>query len=146
MRSAAQTSRLHSVLLVDDDDVEAEALQRGLDAHGLDIPLVRARNGREALSKLEECALRGPGELPAIVLLDLNMPVMGGIEFLESIQGDERWRALAVFVMTNSADERHRAECHAHGIAGYFVKDEVGHNHSAVASMIETRLGAAAIR
>ncbi|MCB0321513.1 MAG: response regulator, partial [Bdellovibrionales bacterium] len=76
-----------TVLLVDDDEADRESIQRSFRKHKIANPLVIAENGEEALK-----LLRGEGsasiERPYLVLLDLNMPRMNGIQFLEALRSD----------------------------------------------------------
>ena len=85
--------------------------------HKLDI----ARNGQEALSLLNE-RKSSIAPLPDIVLLDLNMPLMSGLEFLESIRDNPEFQSLWVFVMSTSDNEKDKLVAHKYNVAGYIVK------------------------
>jgi CheY-like chemotaxis protein len=114
-----------SVLLVDDDDVAAEAVVRGLRKHAMECPIVIAEDGLAALQ-----ILRGTHERsiagPHLVLLDLNMPRMNGLEFLRELRSDAALRGTVVFVLTTSGADADRARAYDHQIAGYMVKSGVG--------------------
>jgi CheY-like chemotaxis protein len=108
-----------NVLLVEDDQVDVMNVQRAFRKNKITNPLWIAGNGVEALDKL-----RG-GEVPLsrlLVLLDLNMPRMNGIEFLRTLRGDGELRQLPVVVLTTSDDERDRVEAYHLNVAGYIVK------------------------
>lgn len=111
------------ILLVEDDEVDVMTVRRAFEAQGLAGPQHVARDGQEALDML-----RGADGIPAldpfprIVLLDLNLPRMGGLEFLRAIRADPRLRSLSVFVLTSSDLESDRDEAWDLNVAGYVVK------------------------
>lgn len=108
-----------NILLVEDDHVDVMNVQRAFQKSGISNPLWIAGNGVEALDKL-----RG-GEVPLsrlLILLDLNMPRMNGIEFLRSLRGDPDLRHLPVVVLSTSDDERDRVDAYHLNVAGYIVK------------------------
>jgi CheY-like chemotaxis protein len=111
-------------LLVEDDEVDVQAMRRAFMRLRLANEMVVTRDGIEALD-----LLRGNGrpalERPFIVLLDLNMPRMGGIEFLEVIRADAALNDAVVFVLTTSAEERDRVDAYRNHVAGYIVKQEL---------------------
>jgi CheY-like chemotaxis protein len=125
-----------SILLVEDDDVAAEAVERSLRKHGLGLRLVWAPDGAAGLAILRgehpEKRLTGP----RIVLLDLNMPEMNGFEFLQALRGDDRLRNLVVFVLTTSDTECDRTRAYHEHIAGYMVKSAVGPQFSKLARLL----------
>jgi CheY-like chemotaxis protein len=114
-----------SVLLVDDDDVAAEAVVRGLRKHSMDCPVVIAEDGKTALEILRDEHERKITK-PRLVLLDLNMPRMNGIEFLKELRADRALKSTVVFILTTSGAEADRARAYNEGIAGYMVKSGVG--------------------
>lgn len=115
-----------TVLLVEDDDVAAEAVARSFRRHGLDLPLVVAQDGAEALEILRGVHPTITIAKPYLVLLDLNMPRMTGFEFLEIVRADEALRGTVVFVLTTSESATDRARAYHEAIAGYMVKSAVG--------------------
>lgn len=125
-----------SILLVEDDDVAAESVTRSLKKVSSDIDIVTAENGQIALDiiegKLESSAI----SRPYIVLLDLNMPVMNGHEFLEAIRSSERHKDIVVFVLTTSDDDRDRSKAYHNNIAGYMIKSSVGPQFSKLATLL----------
>ena len=108
-----------NVLLVEDDDVDAMLLQRMVDKHGLPVELVRAHDGREALELLRAA----DGELPQAIVLDLNMPVMNGLEFLQELRSDATFAALQVVILTTSEHERDVQRATELGVEDYFTKE-----------------------
>ena len=108
-----------NILLVEDDQVDVMNVQRAFKKNDIRNPLWIAGNGVEALDKLRS------GEIPLsrlLVLLDLNMPRMNGIEFLRHLRADAELRFLPVVVLTTSDDERDRVEAYHLNVAGYIVK------------------------
>lgn len=119
-------SRPVTIFLIDDDEVDVEAVKRAFKTRRIANPVVRARDGVEALRKLrsEDPEERVPR--PFMILLDLKMPRMNGIEFLEHLRQDEELRRSIVFVLTTSEDERDKWAAYEKNIAGYLVKSRVG--------------------
>ncbi|HLS48259.1 MAG TPA: response regulator [Gemmatimonadales bacterium] len=108
-----------NILLVEDDEVDVMNVRRAFAKNHIANPLVVAGDGLEALE-----ALRG-GTLPKsrrIVLLDLNMPRMNGIEFLRELRGDPELAATTVVVLTTSNDERDKIDAFNLNVAGYLLK------------------------
>ena len=103
--------KLVTILLVEDDAVDVMNVQRAFKKNNIKNPLAVAGNGLEAL-----CMLRGEegfakiSPRPQIILLDLNMPKMNGLEFLKELRQDPELRSISVFVMTTSNDDRDRIE------------------------------------
>jgi len=106
------------ILLVEDDLVSAMAIEKVFRDLKIDQPLVQERNGKEAL----ECLRDRNHKKPDIILLDLNMPKMNGIEFLKAIKADPTLKSIPVVMLTTSQDQRDIAECFALNAAGYMVK------------------------
>jgi CheY-like chemotaxis protein len=125
-----------TVLLVDDDQVDALALARAFRARQLRNPIVRARDGIEALQ-----LLRGDGRpalaAPYIVLLDLNMPRMNGIEFLEELRTDSKLGGTVVFVLTTSGADEDRAAAYRNHVAGYVLKSGAGEDFVDMVALLE---------
>ncbi len=111
--------KMLNILLVEDDEVDVMNVRRAFQKNHIANPLFVAGDGLEALE-----ALRG-GRVPRerrLVLLDLNMPRMNGIEFLRALRADPELCATPVVVLTTSNDERDRLQSYAHNVAGYLVK------------------------
>ena len=114
------------ILLVDDDDVDVRVVKRALHKKCINNPMIVARDGVEALEMLRGTDEQPPLQQPLLVLLDLNMPRMGGLEFLEELRQDPRLSKTIVFVLTTSNDERDRDAAYSQNIAGYLLKAEAG--------------------
>jgi CheY-like chemotaxis protein len=108
-----------TILLLEDDELDTISVQRSLKKLGTNYELHIAFNGKEALAKLRdpESPLR-----PDVILLDLNMPKMNGIEFLRVLRAEPDLKDLEVFIMTTSGDSMDRAETNKLGISGYIIK------------------------
>jgi CheY-like chemotaxis protein len=108
-----------NILLLEDDEVDVMNVQRAFKRNNILNPLWVGANGIEGLA-----LLRG-NEMPRdhrLILLDLNMPKMNGIEFLRELRADPNLRSLPVVVLTTSRDERDRVEAYDLNVAGYLVK------------------------
>lgn len=126
-----------SVLLVDDDDVSTESVVRGLEFHNVRLPAVIARDGRDALAVLRgEDAARAI-HTPLLILLDLNMPGMSGLEFLGALRADENLHHHVVFVLTTSDSEYDRTAAYDKHVAGYIVKSPLDRHHSRLVRLLE---------
>jgi len=109
---------LKPVLLIDDDTVDAMAVERAFKDLRIANRLVRATNGEEALKYLRSEV----NEKPCIIVLDSSMPKMNGIEFLRIVKTDKALKRIPVVVLTTSKEEQHIAESFELGVAGYMVK------------------------
>lgn len=108
-----------NILLVEDDEVDVMNVKRAFRMNHITNPLFVADNGLEALEKLRN------GDVPQgrrIVLLDLNMPKMNGIEFLRELRSDPALAATPVVVLTTSNNDRDKIEAYNFNVAGYLVK------------------------
>jgi CheY-like chemotaxis protein len=112
-----------SVLLVDDDEVDVMTVKRAFKKNNITHPLYVASNGLEALELLSSNTL--PKLLPQgrrLILLDLNMPKMNGIEFLRELRADPALRAIPVIVLTTSNEDKDKVEAYNLNVAGYIIK------------------------
>ena len=113
-----------TILVVDDDEVDIKALDRAFKKLKIANPVAIANDGIEAL----ECLRGGNGQpalsRPNMILLDLNMPRMNGIEFLEEIRRDSELCDSTVFVLTTSNDEEDKVKSFNYNVAGYIVKSD----------------------
>ncbi len=107
-----------TILLVEDDPVDAKTVRRALQELRVTNPLVHVENGEVALAWLRNPVNAPPG----IILLDLNMPVMNGIEFLTVAKEDERFRRIPVVVLTTSNLEQDKLASYDLSVAGYMIK------------------------
>ena len=112
-----------NILLIDDDEVDCMNVQRAFKRSSISNPLFITHNGIEGLD-----ALRGTNgakkidPLPRIILLDINMPKMNGLEFLRELRADKDLHSISVFVMTTSNDDKDRVEAYNYNVAGYIIK------------------------
>lgn len=108
----------HIILLVEDDELDIISVDRSLKKLAGDYELHTAYNGIEALS-----LLKGASPLkPDVILLDLNMPKMNGIEFLRTLRADQQLSAMRVFIMTTSSEGSDRKSAEELGISGFIIK------------------------
>ncbi len=106
------------ILLVEDDQVDTMTVQRSLKEIHVTNPLVTVENGEEALRYLQNTQR----EKPCIILLDLNMPIMNGIEFLRVIKHDDQLKCIPVVVLTTSEEQQDKVNSFNLGVAGYMAK------------------------
>lgn len=112
-----------SILLVEDDMVDVMNVKRAFKKNNISNPLFVAENGVEALDMLRgENGIPKITPSPKIILLDLNMPKMGGIEFLREIRADDYLKNISVFVMTTSNEDNDKVEAFKLNVAGYILK------------------------
>lgn len=109
---------LKPILLIEDDDVDAMTVKRALKELKVINQLVHKTNGQEALDYLCEA----DSKQPCVILLDLNMPKMNGIEFLKIAKADEELKKIPVIVLTTSKGEQDKVESFDLSVAGYIVK------------------------
>jgi two-component system response regulator len=125
-----------SILLVEDNDDDAELTLMAFREANVLNPLIRLDDGVEAVDYLlarGKHAGRAGEELPAVVLLDLNLPRLGGLEVLAAIRGDERTRHLPVVILTSSSDDKDRLSAYANR-ANSYVQKPVDHDRFVTAA------------
>ena len=116
-------TELRAILSVEDSDEDFEALRMALATAGAVNPLLRCDKAHQALDPLDRRAAERDGEdLPALVLLDLNLPDMHGRDVLDRIRADARLRATPVIVLSTSTNPRDVTGCHGAGANAYLVK------------------------
>ena len=111
-----------TILVVDDDRVDTMAIRRSLRELKIPNSVIAARDGIEALELLRGENGHEKLKAPLLVLLDLNMPRMGGIEFLDELLADPLLQSMLVFVMTTSSAPEDRTRAYAKNVAGYVLK------------------------
>jgi CheY-like chemotaxis protein len=116
--------KILNVLLVEDDEVDVMNVKRAFKKRNITNPLYVAFNGLEALSMLRGCNGKSPQIPPRrrIILLDLNMPRMGGLEFLQELRSDSNLKPIPVIVLTTSDEDKDRIEAYNLNVAGYLLK------------------------
>jgi CheY-like chemotaxis protein len=115
--------KLLNILLVEDDSVDVMNVQKAFKKINIYNPLHIAYNGVEALNMLRGTnGIARLNPLPRIILLDINMPKMNGLEFLRELRSDPYLKAITVFVMTTSNDDADKIEAYKLNVAGYVLK------------------------
>lgn len=118
--------RLIQILLVEDDDGDAKAVQRAFTKAKIANPITRAIDGQDALEMLRGENGRSPLEAPFILLIDLNMPRLNGIELLRAIREDPALRPLVAFMLTTSKRDEDKIAAYELNVAGYIYKEAAG--------------------
>lgn len=106
-----------NILLIEDDAIEVMKFNRVLGTMDLKHNIVEANNGEEALA-----ILKVKETIPDVIILDLNMPKINGIEFLGILKEDEHLRYIPTVILTTSNNRKDVMECYRVGIAGYLLK------------------------
>jgi CheY-like chemotaxis protein len=113
------SDRMLNILLVEDDEVDVMNVRRAFERNNVSNPLYVAGNGLEALQMLRD------GTVPSerrLILLDLNMPKMNGIEFLQALRADPELASSSVVVLTTSNDDQDKIDAYNLNVAGYLLK------------------------
>jgi CheY-like chemotaxis protein len=126
-----------NLLLVDDDEVDIQGLKRAFAKSRIGNPITIARDGIEALEFLRGENGRPKLPKPHLILLDLNMPRMNGLEFLEVIRADEDLKSSVVFMITTSKAEEDKARAYGHHVAGYIVKQDPANTFMQAVALME---------
>lgn len=116
--------KIINILLVEDDEVDVMNVKRAFKKYKITNPLYIAGNGIEALEMLRSQNGQSP-QVPYIrrlILLDLNMPKMNGLEFLHEVRKDSELKRTPVIVLTTSDEDRDRIEAYNLNVAGYILK------------------------
>jgi len=122
-----------TILLVEDDDIDAQSIIRALKKLKIVNPVIRAKDGIVALELLKKDEV----PKPYLILLDLNMPRMGGLEFLIELRKDEKIKRSVVFVLTTSKDDEDKLAAYEKNIAGYIVKEKLQHGFDELVKLLD---------
>lgn len=106
------------ILLLEDDEIDVESIKRALKELRVKNPLVVCENGAKGLEWLRA----HPDTPPAVILSDIDMPVMNGLEFLDKVKHDPALQKLPVVILSTFSEEADRAKAFQLGVAGYMVK------------------------
>jgi CheY-like chemotaxis protein len=128
--------RIINVLLVEDDEVDVMNVKRAFKRNNITNPLYVASNGLEALEMLRSDGSRAVPNSRRLILLDLNMPKMGGIEFLHELRSDAQLRMTPVIVLTTSNQDKDRVEAYNLNVAGYILKPVTFSNFAEIMSTL----------
>ena len=126
-----------TVLLVEDDEIDAEAIDRAFKRAKIANPIVNVTDGIEALNTLRGTEGKEALRRPYVILLDLNMPRMNGIEFLQELREDESLHDSVVFVLTTSDDDRDKVAAYKKQVAGYMIKSKAGEDFMQLIGMLD---------
>jgi len=121
------------ILLVEDDAVDIEAVRRMLKKNNILNTIYEARDGVEALEMLRERHAGATPLTPCVMLVDINMPRMNGLQLLEAVREDEALQHNVVFIITTSNREEDREKAKALRAAGYVTKDNLAQAAPAIA-------------
>ncbi|QSX40384.1 response regulator [Shewanella cyperi] len=122
-----------TIFLIDDDDVDYMAVERAMRQLKLLNPLVRARDGVAALEMLRRGEIAGA----FIILLDLNMPRMNGLEFLRELRHAPDLASAVVFVLTTSRADEDKVAAYSYNVAGYMVKSDIKDGFLNILNMLD---------
>lgn len=124
-------NRKPTLVLVEDDDVDAMLLERAIGRAELPCKVTRVHDGREGLDLMRGLAPQGRTVTPPyLVLLDINMPRMSGLELLDEIRADDGLRQVPCFMLTTSRRREDINAAYDKQVAGYFVKEDTGDDFS----------------
>lgn len=130
-----------TLVLVEDDDVDAMLLERAIGRAELPCKVERVHDGREALDLMRGLAPEGRTlSPPFLMLLDINMPRMSGLELLEALRRDASLRGVPCFMLTTSRRREDIKAAYEHQIAGYFVKEDAGDDFAALVRFLREYL------
>ncbi|MEO3417324.1 response regulator [Roseovarius sp. CAU 1744] len=116
------SDKAFTLLHVEDSELDARALRRALARLGIEVDVTRAKDGIEALEFLGTSCHEPTESTQTVILLDINMPRMNGIEFLKELRANQALRHTPVFVLTTSERRSDIHNAYAHNVAGYIVK------------------------
>jgi CheY-like chemotaxis protein len=126
------------ILLVEDDDVDAEMVLRACRRREINNPFTIARNGIEALELLRGTGGQPRLPRPYLVLLDINMPRMNGIEFLQEVRKDEELKRSIVFVLTTSNNDEDKLAAYNEQVAGYLLKSNAADDFRRIIGLLDS--------
>jgi CheY-like chemotaxis protein len=126
-----------TILLVEDDDGDAKAVQRAFSKARIANSILRAVDGIEALEILQGAKGRGKPGSPYLLLVDINMPRMNGIQLVNALREDKELRHSVVFMLTTSKREEDRIAAYNLNVAGYIVKEKAGDDFLRLVDLID---------
>ena len=125
------TSREVNILVVEDDEIDVKALLMAFKKLKIANPVTVAKDGIEGWEALQSLPR------PYLLILDINMPRMNGIELLGKIRATERYHDSIVFVLTTSTDDKDKFEAYNLNVAGYMLKSDMGASFIRAIEMVE---------
>ncbi len=115
-----------TLIVIEDDDIEAKSIERAFKKAKVANPLRRAIDGVDGLALLRGEQGHAPVSGPYMLLVDINMPRMNGIEFVQALRGDEELDSSIVFILSTSKREEDKLAAYDLNVAGYIVKENAG--------------------
>lgn len=126
-----RSSKTVTILLVEDDEVDVKALRWAFGKLKIANPVMVARDGVEAIAMLPTVPR------PYLIIADINMPRMNGIEFLRKVRASDEHHDSIVFVLTTSNDEQDKIDAYNLNVAGYMLKSDMGTSFTRAIGLIE---------
>ena len=136
-RPDASKARAVTVLVVDDNAVDREGVRRAFSKLKIANPIIEAVDGIDALEKLSGSNGNQPVPRPYLILLDINMPRLSGVDFLRQLRADVMLQDSVVFVLTTSKNDEDRMASYDFNVAGYIIKSDVGAGFLRVVELLE---------
>lgn len=125
------TSKEVKILLVEDDEIDVKALLKAFAKLKIANPVTVAKDGLEGWDALETLPR------PYLIIMDINMPRMNGLELLEKIRASDAHRDAIVFILTTSTDDQDKFEAYNMNVAGYMLKSDMGTSFIRAIEMVE---------
>lgn len=125
------------LVVIDDDDVDVESVVRSLNRNGIFGEITVFRDGMEALHALQHEPMTSTSR-PLLILLDLDLPRLNGLEFLDALRGDPRLRGVVVFVLTLSDRTEDKLAAYDRQVAGYLLKSKLGENFALLPKLLRS--------
>jgi CheY-like chemotaxis protein len=135
--TATIDSKSLNILLVDDDDGDAKAVHRAFQKAKIANPIIRAVDGMEALDMMRGANGKARPPSPFILLVDLNMPRMNGIQLVKALREDDDLRKSIVFMLTTSKREEDKVAAYDLNVAGYIVKETAGQDFLKLVGLVD---------
>ena len=126
-----------NIILVEDDDGDAKAVIRAFQTVRIANPIIRAVDGVEALELLRGENGQAKPPSPYLLLVDMNMPRMNGIEFVKALRKDDALHKSIVFMLTTSKREEDKVAAYDLNVAGYIVKETAGQDFLSLVSLVD---------
>ena len=126
------------ILLVEDDDGDAKAVVRTFQKARIANPIVRALDGIEAMAILRGTDQTPPLEAPYLLLVDLNMPRMDGIQLVTAIREDPELHDTIIFMLTTSNRAEDKQAAYSLNVTGYILKEKAGEDFLKLFSLVDT--------
>lgn len=124
-------NRMVNILLVEDDDIDAKAFLRAFEKLKIANPVTVAKDGVEGWEILQQLPR------PYLIVMDINMPRMNGIELLTKIRASDDYHDSIVFILTTSTDEQDKFDAYNLNAAGYMLKTDMGASFTRAIAMVE---------